>query len=440
MDLLASTELSTLFVLVVLSLMLSAFFSGMEIAFVSANRLKIELDKKQGGLASRIISGFVARPKRFIATMLVGNNIAIVIYSLAMGQLLTYFVVWLGNVFDARWVSYLDGNVHQWSAMLFSTIITTIVVLFAAEYLPKAILRVNPNKWLSVFALPLRGLYALLWLPSSFVTWLSNLFIKALFKDFEDQEEVNFGKVDLDHYLQLASGNPDSEEELDHEIQILQNALDFSNVKARDCMIPRNEIMAHNVDDSLEELSQTFIKTGMSKVLIFRDSIDNIIGYVHSYELFKKPDSIKSILLPVAIVPEPMSANEVLETLIQQKRNMAVVLDEFGGTSGIITMEDIVEEIFGEIEDEHDSEFLVEEHISSSEFLLSARHEIDYLNDKFKIGLPESDEYETLGGLIIHVCEEIPKKHVVIKHDNFTFEIRKSSHTRVEEVKVTIGN
>jgi len=372
--------------------------------------------------------------------MLVGNNISIVVYSLATAEILVRIITGLGDETGWSWVDWLKPEMYYWPSMLIRTLVTTVIVLFAAEFIPKAVLRVNSNRWLTVFAIPLKGIYFLLWLPASFVMSLSNFFIKTIFKGQEEQEDVSFGKVDLDHYLQMAAGNPDSEEELEHEIQILQNALDFSSVKARDCMIPRNEIIAHNVTDKISDLSSTFIKTGMSKVLIFRDSIDNIIGYVHSYELFKKPDGIKSILLPVAIVPEPMPANEVLEILIQQKRNMAVVMDEFGGTAGIITMEDIVEEIFGEIEDEHDSEILIEEQLSATEFLFSARHEIDYLNDKFKIGLPESDEYETLGGLIIHVCEDIPKKHIVLKHGDFTFEIRKSSSTRVEEVKLTIGN
>jgi putative hemolysin len=440
MDLLSSTDISLLIILVLASLLFSAFFSGMEIAFISANRLKVELDKHQGGLASRIISSFVAKPKQFIATMLVGNNISIVVYSLATAELLVRIITGIGNQTGWSWVAWLEPEHHYWSSMLIRTLITTIIVLFAAEFIPKALLRVNPNRWLQIFAVPLKTIYFILWVPASFVMSLSNIFIKTVFRGQDEQEQVSFGKVDLDHYLQLATGNADSEEELDHEIQILQNALDFSNVKARDCMIPRNEIRAHNVNDKLTELSETFIQTGMSKVLIFRDSIDNIIGYVHSFELFKKPESIKSILLPVAIVPEPMPANEVLEILIQQKRNMAVVMDEFGGTSGIITMEDIVEEIFGEIEDEHDLEVLIENQISDTEYLFSARHEIDYLNDRFKIGLPESDEYETLGGLLIHLCEEIPEKNKVVIHGTFTFEIRKSSSTRVEEVKLTIGS
>ena len=440
MDLLSSTDISLLITLVAISLLFSAFFSGMEIAFISANRLKVELDKNQGGLSGRIISSFVEKPKQFIATMLVGNNISIVVYSLATAEVLVRIITGLGDETGWSWVDWLKPEMHYWPSMLIRTLVTTIIVLFAAEFIPKAVLRINSNRWLTAFAVPLKGIYFLLWLPASFVMSLSNFFIKTTFKGQEEQEDVSFSKVDLDHYLQMAAGNPDSEEELEHEIQILQNALDFSSVKARDCMIPRNEIIAHNVTDKISDLSSTFIKTGMSKVLIFRDSIDNIIGYVHSYELFKKPESIKSILLPVAIVPEPMAANEVLEILIQKKRNMAVVMDEFGGTAGIITMEDIVEEIFGEIEDEHDSEILIEEQLSATEFLFSARHEIDYLNDKFKVGLPESDEYETLGGLIIHVCEDIPKKHVVIKHGTFTFEIRKSSSTRIEEVKLTIGS
>ena len=436
----ASATTTIVFIVLLASLLFSAFFSGMEIAFVSANRLKVELDKKQGGIASRIIARFVDKPTKFIAAMLVGNNVAMVFYSLAASELIVRLVEWMGVSMQWGWVSWLDPAEHYWFSMIVRTAVMTIVVLFAAEFIPKAVFRLNPNRWLKIFALPLRFFFAILWLPAVFVTWLSNIFIKALFKEEEEAEDVSFGKVDLDHYLQLAVDNVDSEEELDHEIQILQNALDFSNVKARDCMIPRNEIIAHNIDDNLEELSQTFVSTGLSKVLIYRESIDNIIGYVHSYELFKKPETIKNILLPVAIVPEPMPANEVLAILIRQKRNMAVVLDEFGGTAGIITMEDIVEEIFGEIEDEHDHEELVEQEISESEFLFSARHEIDFLNDKFKLDLPEEDTYDTLGGLIIHVHEDIPNQGEIIFHKEFRFEIEEAADTRIEVVRVFVGD
>mgnify|MGYP002634901945 CR=1 FL=1 len=428
----------TLLLLICIALLFSAFFSGMEIAFISANRLKIELDKKQGGFTDRLVASFMNKPRAFIATMLVGNNLAMVAYAVLAGQLFIQIVEQL--IVSCQWSSlywFLPQH-HYWPSLLIQTALTTLIVLFAAEFIPKAIFSLNPNKWLRVFATPLQLVIWILYLPATLVSWLSKVFIKLLLKADTTPEEVSFGRVDLDNYLQEAIRNIDQTEELDHEIQILQNALDFKSMKARDCMIPRNEIIAHSIDDDLSELIKTFISTGLSKILIYRDSIDNLIGYIHSSALFNKPDNIKEILIPVAIVPEPMPAAEVLEILIHQKKNMAVILDEFGGTSGILTMEDIVEEIFGEIEDEHDSEDLKEILVSDHEFIFSARHEIDYLNDKYKLDIPTSDEYETLSGLILHECESIPLRNSVIEIGNFRFRINGVRENRIEEVKLSV--
>lgn len=429
--------LSSLLIIFLL-LLLSAFFSGMEIAFISANKLKVELSKKQGRLSGRILSTLFQNPKSFIATMLVGNNIALVAYTRSAE--IFYKGIFANQQINSSWMEYFNPSTSPWIALITLTIITTILVLFVAEFIPKAIFRLNPNRWLEGFSIPLRIINFLFTPFSAFVVWLSGLFLKTIFKNGKSEDEhIVFGKTDLDHFLKEASDNVDSEDELENEIQILQNALDFSDLKARDCLVPRNEVIALNIDDDLEVLNKLFIKTGLSKVLIYRESIDNIIGYVHSYEMFKKPDSIKSILLPVSIVPEPMPVMQVLENLIKSKKNMAVVLDEFGGTSGILTMEDIVEEIFGEIIDEHDKEELIEKEIDERTFLFSARIEIDYLNDKFKLDLPEEENYETLSGFIIHHYADIPHQGAVIQIEDFEFTILKVHDTRIDQVKLVVN-
>lgn len=415
--------------LIFLLLLFSAFFSGMEIAFVSANRLKVELDRKTGSVNGRLVAYYARHPKLFISAMLVGNNAAMVAYAIFAGDLI------ITLMFGTEPISELP---NYWLVLLLQTAITTILVLVSAEFIPKALFSNNPNRWLKMLAIPLAAISIILFIPAWFVTALSKQFIGGVLKSNTDNQLVEFGKVDLHHYMEEFSGDAEDEEEIDHEIQIFQNALDFSNLKARECMVPRNEIVAEDINGSLEDLRIKFVSTGLSKILIYRDSIDNIIGYVHSYELFKKPAEIKNILLPVAIVPEPMPANEVLESLIQQKRNMAVVVDEFGGTAGILTMEDIVEEIFGEIEDEHDKEELLEQVIGEKQFKFSARLEINYINDKYKVGLPEVEEFDTLGGLIIHECEAIPEEGSVVKTENFLFTITSVSNNRVDEVELEI--
>lgn len=408
---------------VLVAILFSAFFSGMEIAFISANRLKIELEKKQGDFSAKILSNFIQKPASFIGAMLIGNNIALVVYGMTMAMLLEPFIL----VFTAS-----EGLV-----LLIQTIISTIIVLFFAEFLPKALLRINPNFALKFAAIPLKIIYLALYPLTFITTMLSNAILK-LFNVDTSQSNLAFSKIDLEHFVLDIQERQEKGEDIDHEIQIFKNALDFTDVKARECMIHRTEIVAMDIEDSVDELKEKFIETELSKILIYRDTIDNIIGYVHSLELFKRPESIKSILLPISIVPESMPASEILKQFISQRRSMAVVVDEFGGTSGVITTEDIIEEIFGEIDDEHDVEELIEQQVDENTFLFSAKTEIDYINDKYKLNLPESEEYETLGGLIFYKHESIPEKDDVITIDNYRFKIEEVSNNKIELVRVQI--
>jgi putative hemolysin len=417
--------------IIFLSLIASAFSSGMEIAFITANKLKIELDKKQGVFASNIIGHFINKPKLFIATMLIGNNAALVVYGIYMGEVIEHTVLSSFPLFA--------NSIGEFGVVLTQTILSTIIVLVFAEFIPKAIFSINPNRWLNMMAIPLAVWYAVLYLFAWIVTGISDMFIRLVVRKEIKDEVVEFGRIDLDHYLEQATGNIDQSKAIDHEIQIFQNALDFSNLKARDCLVPRNEIVAIEITDSIDNLRKRFIETRLSKILVFRDSIDHIIGYVHSYELFKKPDHIQHILRPISIIPEPMQAYEILEMFIKQKKQVAVVVDEFGGTAGMITMEDIVEEIFGEIEDEHDKEETTEIQHADGTFDFSARLEIDYLNNKYKLELPENQEaYDTLGGLLLFLRGDIPEENETITQGSYTFTPLKVSETRIELVKVTI--
>lgn len=406
---------------VLVAILFSAFFSGMEIAFISANRLKIELEKKQGDFSAKILSRFIQKPASFIGAMLIGNNIALVVYSMAMAKLLEPFII----VYTSS-----EGVV-----LLIQTLISTLIVLYFGEFLPKALLRINPNFAIRFAAIPLKVIYWILFPLTIVTTFLSNGILK-IFKVDTSQSDLAFSKIDLEHFVLDIQERQEKGEDIEHEIQIFKNALDFTDVKARECMIHRTEIIAMDIEDSIDELKEKFIETELSKILIYRGSIDNIIGYVHSLELFKKPESIKTILLPVSIVPESMPASEILKQFINQRRSMAVVVDEFGGTSGVITTEDIIEEIFGEIDDEHDVEELIEQQVDEDTFLFSAKTEIDYINDKYKLNLPESEEYETLGGLIFYKHESIPEKNDVITIGNYRFKIEEVSNNKIELVRV----
>ena len=402
-------------ILILICLLLSAFFSGMEIAFVSANKLKVELDKQSGRAYSRLLEGVLQSPAKFIATMLVGNNIALVVYGVMMAKL-------------------LEPTIDQYTqssflVLLIQTIISTLIILVTAEFFPKAFFRINPNQFLKVFALPLFLFYYLLWPIVRITIFMSKIGLRIIGAPLEEEDAV-FRKVDLEEYLKSSS----KDEQEDVEVQMLQNALDFSNVKVRECMVPRTEIVAVDFSQSIEDLSRVFVETKLSKVLIFKENIDHIIGYAHSIELFKNPTSIRSILLPIPIVPESMLANELMETFTKERKAVAVVVDEFGGTSGMVTIEDVMEEIFGEIEDEHDEEQLTEEVFSDGELRLSARLEVDYLNEKYNLDLPESESYETLGGLLVENFECIPNEGAEIIIRNYTFIAEQVTETRINTV------
>lgn len=415
---------STLLVISV-SLLFSAFFSGMEIAFISANRLQIELELKQGKWFARIVDWFMSQRARFIAAMLVGNNLALVIYGIFMARLIEPWIA------EQLWSA-------DWFVLLMQTILSTIIVLITAEFLPKSIFRINPNGFLNVLAIPVLLIYLILLIPAMIITWISEVILKLFFRVEPEHKEVVFNQLDLYNFLLEKTNAMDDDEEVETEIQIFQNALEFSKVKARECMIPRNEIQAVDLEDDLKTLTDLFIETGHSKILVYRETIDNVIGYTHSSELFKHPESVKSILRPIAIVPESKTANDILEQLISQRRNVAVVLDEFGGTAGMLTIEDVIEELFGEIEDEHDKEDLVEIQLAEDRYRLAARHEVDYLNDKYKLGIPESDEYDTLSGFILHAYEDIPKLKERILIPPFRIEITKVEGHRIEELELTV--
>lgn len=412
-------------IIIISTLLASAFFSGMEIAFISANRLKIELDKNNGSINGRLLSFFVNNESSFISTMLLGNNIALVVYGIYMALALE------------PPIAAVYGN--QAFILVVQTIVSTLLVLVTAEFLPKAIFRINPNRSLSVFSPFLFIVYWALIIPTVFTTYLSKLFLKIFGVNITNTKQA-FSKIDLDDYVKDITDRMEDEFEMENEIQILQNALDFSATKARDCMVPRTEITAVNIEISIEELKARFIETGYSKILVYRDTIDHIIGYVHSYELFKKPESLKQILLPISIVPEAILVKVLLEQFTKQKRSVAVVVDEFGGTSGMITVEDIIEEIFGEIVDEHDSEELTDKQIDEHSFLFSARLEVSAINDKYDLSFEEKDEYETLGGLIYSELEEIPEKGLKFQYKNYLVAIVEVSSNKIELVKVTIDS
>ena len=416
--------------IIILSLLFSAFFSGMEIAFVSSNKVHIELVKKQEGFFAKVLSKLTEKPSKFIAAMLVGNNIALVVYGIYMGDLI---INWFsGFSTDNQIVKFFVEE----SPLLSQTILSTLVILITAEFLPKVFFQVYSNTLLKFFALPAYVFYYLFWIISTFVIWLSDLVLKLFFKTEGDKVQLVFTKNEIGNYISEQMETVDENEEVDSEIQIFQNALEFSEVKAREVMIPRTEIVAVELHEKITSVKKIFIETGLSKLLVYKDTVDDIIGYIHSFELFKKPKTIKSIILPVEFVPETMLINDVLNALAKKRKSVAVVLDEYGGTSGIITVEDIVEELFGEIEDEHDTITLIEEQVSENEYLFSARHDVDYLNETYKFDLPEGDSYETLGGLIVSHTEEIPDKDQVVTIDNFKFKIIEVSNTKIDTVKL----
>jgi putative hemolysin len=408
--------------IIVISLILSAFFSGMEIAFVASNKLHIELMKKRGELNARLLSPLLKSPSRFIATMLVGNNIALVVYGTEMAQVLEPFI---------RTVSSIDSII-----LLLQTLISTALVLVTAEFIPKIVFGLNANKFMSLFAIPALLFYYGLYFIVSLVISLSNFILKHFLGISQPDTKPVFGRIDLQKYIEEQTAGLKVEDEQDPEIQIFQNALDFSKVKARECMIPRNEIVAIEILEPIVNLKEKFIQTGFSKIVVYKDNIDQVIGFTHSYELFKQPKDIKSILLPIALIPETITANEVLNLFIKERKSVALVVDEYGGTSGLLTVEDVVEEIFGEIEDEHDSIILEETKIDEHTFIFSGRFEIDFLNQKYQLNLPESEDYETLNGLILFKHQSIPLVDENITLEGFNFLILEVNKTRIEKVQL----
>lgn len=402
----------------------SAFFSGMEIAFVASNRMLAEMDKEKNGLSQWCISLFYKHPNNFVSTMLVGNNIALVVYGILIAQL-----------FDATiFKDYGPGF-----TVPADTILSTLIVLFTGEFLPKTLFKSLPNKLLTIFAIPAFICYVILWPISKFSTFLSRMLMRIVgIKVSNKKDDELFSKVDLDYLVQSSIDNAGNDEEINEEVRIFQNALDFSETKVRDCMVPRTEIDAVAEDCDISHLNQIFIESGHSKIIVYKEDIDHIIGYIHSSEMFRKPDDWKKDIRTMPFVPETMAAQKMMQIFLQQKKSLGVVVDEFGGTSGIVSLEDIVEEIFGDIEDEHDSVNYVAKQTAEGEYLLSARLEIDKVNEMFGLELPESDEYMTVGGLILHEYQSFPKLNEIVKIGQFKFKIIKNTMTKIELVKLFV--
>jgi len=396
----------------------------MEMAFVTANKMYIELEKKKETFLAKILQKLTENPSKFLTTMLVGNNIALVIYGYFMGELL---------------MPYLKPYiVSAFLILLIQTLISTLIILVTAEFLPKAIFRIYANEFLKIFTLPSYLFLLLFYFISMFITFISDFILRVFFNAKEDNVQLAFTKAELGHFITEQLETVKEDEEVDSEIQIFQNALEFHNVKAREAMIPRTDIIAIDVNDSIKNLKGVFVETGLSKIVVFNDSLDDIIGYVHVFELFKNPKSIRSILLPIEIVPETMMINDILNDLTKKQKSIAIVLDEYGGTSGLITIEDIIEELFGDIEDEHDSILLLENKINDREFEFSARLEVDYINETYNLSLREDDAYETLGGLIVDSIENIPRQGEIIEIGNFQFTITEVSSSKIENIYLKV--
>ena len=427
--------MSNLIIGLIITMLFSAFFSGMEIAFVSSNRLLAEMDREKNGLSQKAITVFYQHPNNFVSTMLVGNNIALVIYGILFAQ-----------IFDATLFAPFSDGIR----VTLDTLLSTVIVLFTGEFLPKTIFKNTPNTMLTVFAIPAWLCYVILYPISRLATLLSKGLLRLVgIRMARENEEREFTKVDLDYLVQTSIDNAGDEDLIGEEVKIFQNALDFSETKVRDCMVPRTEIDAVEDTATIEVLKQTFIESGHSKIIVYHEDIDHIIGYIHSSDMFRLDNSAEansslftlhsSLLREISFVPETMLASRLMKQLMQQKRSLAIVVDEFGGTSGLVSLEDIMEEITGEIEDEHDSTNHVAKQLSDHEFILSARLEISKINEQFDLSLPESDEYMTLGGLILHVYQSFPKLNEVVKFGDFEFKIVKNTATKIELVRLTVA-
>lgn len=413
---------------VLIALFSSSFFLGMETAYLSANKIHVEIEKKQGGVMAKILTRLTQKPSKFIATMLVGYYLSLAVY-----------IIYCAGFFS----NYLFPQYEQLSSlplgnMILVALCCAFVFMVTTQFLPKIVFQIYANTLLKAFAIPVYGIYCLLYYPSAFIVWISNALSRLFFKINNGELQYAFSKVELGDYITEQMDAMEHDQELDSEIQLFQNALEFSEVKAREVMVPRTEITAVELHETPKGLSGLFTSTGYSKILVYKDTIDDIVGYVHSFDLFKKPKGIKSVMMPVEFVPETMLINDVLEVLTKKRKSIAVVLDEYGGTSGIMTVEDIVEELFGEIEDEHDTVELLEERLSDNQFRFSARLEVDYLNETYKLGLPESEHYETIGGLIVSQLEEIPEKGEIVQFDGFQYTIVEASTTKIEIIHLKV--
>ncbi|MDH6305624.1 CBS domain containing-hemolysin-like protein [Parabacteroides sp. PF5-5] len=411
---------------IVISLVFSAFFSGMEIAFISSNKLRHELEKKNKSFSSKILDIFYRNPNQFISTMLVGNNIALVVYGLQMAILLEPYIAHFIN--------------NEAVIVLIQSIISTILILFAGEFIPKTIFKLNPNFSLNIFAIPLGFFYILLYPISRFTSLLSYGILRMTGVKNIRPSERTLGKVDLDFFLQQSLEDGQDKSDMEMEVKMFQNAMDFSTIRLRDCIVPRTEIVACDTKASIEELKSKFIETGLSKIVVYNENIDNITGYIHSSELFKNPEDWTQYIQAVSIVPETMTANKLMKMLMQDKKSLAVVVDEFGGTAGIVTLEDLVEEIFGEIEDEHDTKSHVARKVADNEYLLSGRIEIDTLNEMFELDLPESDDYVTVAGFILHFHQKFPKVNETVSIHKYEFKIIKMTSTKIELVRMKVAD
>lgn len=414
--------------IIILCLILSAFFSGMEIAFVSSNKIYLEIEKKQDGFFSQILLKLTRNPSKFIAAMLIGNTISLVVYGFFIGEMVV------------QWISDAGYHFTGLATLLIQITVATFVIIITSEFLPKIFFQIYAEFLLKFLALPAYVFYVVFYYLSTFIIWLSDLILIRIFKTAANPGELFFSKLELGNYITEQMSAVEDHEEVDSEIQIFQNALEFSSVKVRDIMTPRTEILAIDIFATVSDLKTMFIETGYSKILVFQNSLDDIVGYVHSFELFKEPKSIKSILIAVEFVPETILIKDVMNLLTKKRKSVAVVLDEYGGTSGIVTMEDIVEELFGEIEDEHDSdEEHIEQVLDQTTFLFSARFDVEYLNQEYKLNIPESDSYGTLGGFIVNYTKTIPLKGEQITIGPYHFSIEEATNKKIELVKMTVG-
>ncbi len=412
---------------ILITMIMSAFFSGMEIAFVSSNRMLAEMDKNHGSLTQKLISLFYRHPNGFVSTMLVGNNIVLVMYGILIAKL-----------FDNTIFAGMDAGF----TVPADTVLSTVIILFTGEFLPKVLFKNNANRLLAMFALPAYFFYLILWPISRFSTFLSKMILRFVGIHMEKEyDDEGFSKVDLDYLVQTSIENAKNDEDIDDEVKIFHNALEFSDVKVRDCMVPRTEINAVDLNkDGKDELLLKFIESGNSKIIVYNGDIDHIVGYVHSSEMFRNPDRWQDCIYKMPFVPETMTARKLMRIFLQQKKSLGVVVDEFGGTSGIVSLEDIVEEIFGDIEDEHDNLKYVAKEVAPGEYILSARLEIDKVNEMFGLDLPESDDYMTIGGLILNVYQSFPKLNEVIRTGRFEFKIMKSTMSKIELVKLKVNH